>query len=260
MNNNPIISIIMPTFNGEKYLRKSIESFISQDYTNKELIIVDGKSTDSSHKIIEDYSGSHEEIIWVKEKDKGISDAINIGIDISNGDIIGYLGSDDILYEGVFDEIAYNDSWCQFDAIYFNSYSYYINQNKCLLRKCPTIEFTKKSLLSYGTIVGLQNIFFKKYVYDLYKYDTNNKYSMDYEFYLRISKENYLYLYIDRVATANIFDGNISSDFDGKQFDESCEVAKKYANGYGGHLHFSKSYNIYLKGMRLIRRLLKIEH
>jgi glycosyltransferase involved in cell wall biosynthesis len=255
MTNNPIISIIMPNLNGQKYLVKSIESFISQDYVNKELIIVDGKSTDSSHQIIEKYSKTYKEIIWIKEKDKGISDAINIGIDFSSGDIIGFLGSDDILYKGVFDEIAYNNSWCSFDAIYFNSYTHDIKKNKCLLRKCPNMEFTKANILSYGTIVGLQNIFFKRHVYDVYKYDTNNKYSMDYEFYLRISKENYCYLYCDKVATINIFDGNISSDITGGQFDESCEVTKKYSNGYWGHLHFSKYNNIIHKGRKLLRRL-----
>jgi len=240
MANEPLISIIMPNFNGAKYLNKSIESFLLQDYPNKELIIVDNKSVDASHEIIQRYCSNNKEIIWIRETDKGISDAFNIGIDKSKGEIIGYLGSDDLLYKNVLDEIAYAHSWCNFDAIYFDSYSYYINDKKCVLRKCPKIEFTKENLLGYGTIVGWEDIFFKRYIYDSYRYDVNNKYGMDYEFYLRVSSEKYLYLYMDKVATVNMMDNNISMDFDGKQFDEACVVAARYTQGYDGPVYFTK--------------------
>lgn len=233
--------MIMPNFNGEKYIEKSIEYFLDQDYTQKELIIVDGKSTDKSHEIISKYTEKNKNIIWLKHKDKGISDAFNTAIDFCKGDIIGYLGSDDLLFKGVFEEIAYQSKWCDFDAIYFDSYTYYIKDKKCILRKCPDLAFTKDNLLSYGTIVGWQNIFFKKYIYDKYHYDINNRYSMDYEFYLRISHENYMYLYVNQVATINIFDDNISSDQDGKQFLEACEVASRYSGEYSGEIYFSNS-------------------
>ena len=242
---NLFISIIMPNFNGAKYIEQSIKSFINQDYPNRELIIVDGKSTDASHKIIKKYNQKHKNIIWVQEKDKGISNAFNIGFNYTKGDIIGYLGSDDLLYKDIFDEIAYANSWCNFDAIYFDSYVYYVNKEKCFLRKCADIinnnnkslfrkhshvKFNKKNLLRCGPIVGWQNIFFKKHVYKKYKIDEKNKYCMDYEFYLRISEEKYLYLYNNKIATVNIYDENISLDLDGKQFKEICKVTKKYSS------------------------------
>ena len=243
------ISIIMPNFNGEKHIKKSIKHFLLQEYTNKELIILDAKSTDASHEIIEEFTEKNSNILWIKEQDIGISDAFNKGIDVSTGDIIGYLGSDDLLYRGILEEVAYHAEWCDFDAIYFDSYTYYFKERKCILRKCPNLNFSKESLLSYGTIVGWEDIFFKRYIYDKYRYDINNKYSMDYEFYLRISGENYFYLYVNKVATINIFDGNISTDTDGRQFLEACEVARKYSGGYSGTMHFSqnKSFKQYLK-------------
>lgn len=239
MADRPLITIVMPNLNGAKYLRKSIQSFLAQDYPNKELIIVDGKSTDQSHEIIREYSSVHKEVTWIQRPDRGISDAINIGIDYSRGEIIGYLGSDDLLYKDVFNEIDYASSWCDFDAIYFNSFSYFINEKRCVLRKCPDLEFNKENLLRYGTIVGLQNIFFHRRVYDTNRYDVNIKYAMDYEFYLRISRENYLYLYVDRVATINILDGNIS--LGREQSLEACDIALKYAEGYRGPLCYSKN-------------------
>ena len=161
---SPKISIIMPNFNGEKHIKKSIDFFLRQDYQHKELIIVDGKSTDRSHEIIHEFTEKNEDIHWLQEEDSGISDAFNKGIDYCEGDIIGYLGSDDLLYKGILEEIAYQSQWCEFDAIYFDSYTYYFKERKCILRKCPELEFSTNNLLSYGTIVGWQDIYFKKYV------------------------------------------------------------------------------------------------
>lgn len=252
------ISVILPNFNGGKYLEKSIQSFLDQDYNNKELIIIDGKSTDASHQIIENFSNLYSNIIWIKEQDKGISSAFNIGFKYSTGDIIGYLGSDDILYKGLFKEINYLNSWSLFDAVYFNSYTFYISEKKCLLRKCPDIEFNLHNLLSYGTIVGWQNIYFKKEIYNRHKIDESNKTCMDYEFYLRLcSSENLLYLKSDNIATINIFDGNISSDVSGKQMKEAAEVASKYAKSvpYEGHLFGSPKK---LKNQSLLSSIKKL--
>jgi glycosyltransferase involved in cell wall biosynthesis len=257
MIETPTISIIMPNFNGDKHIRKAIEYFLKQDYPYKELIIVDGKSTDNSYKIIDELSNNNNEIHWIKEQDKGISDAFNKGIDFSKGEIIGYLGSDDLLHKDILQEIAYHSQWCEFDAIYFDSYTYYYKEKKCILRKCPDLEFSKENLLSYGTIVGWQDIFFKRYIYDKYRYDIKNKYSMDYEFYLRISHEKYFYLYVNKIATINIFDDNISTDQDGKQFLEACEVARKYSEEYYGNIHFSKKRNLNFNIKNSFKRLLK---
>lgn len=227
---NPLISIILPVFNAEKYLTRCIEQFIAQDYLNKELIIVDGKSSDNSHDIIEVYTNQYPNIKWVKESDTGISNAFNMGISYCKGEIIGYLGADDLLYKGILETIGYHSSIINFDAIYFDSYSYFINDNKCIYRKTPEHVFTLDNHIKYGTIVGWQNIFFRNYIYDKYRYDENNKTCMDYEFYLKISLEPYIYLYVNKVASVNIFDGNITSIHKEKQYKEATAVAEKYAN------------------------------
>lgn len=254
------ISVILPNFNGGKYLEKAIQSFIDQDYSNKELIIVDGKSTDDSHKVIEKFSSSYSNIIWIKEQDKGISSAFNIGYKHATGDIIGYLGSDDIIYKGLFTKINYLNSWSSLDAVYFNSYTFYINEKRCILRKCPDLEFNLESLLSYGTIVGWQNIYFKKEIYDKYAIDETNKTCMDYEFYLRVcSNEKLLFVKSDIISTINIFDNNISTDTNGGQMKEAAKVAKKYAElmSYKGQLFGNyKSANKKKSFVRTIKNLL----
>ncbi|RCS26238.1 glycosyltransferase [Polaribacter sp. WD7] len=94
-----LLSIITATFNSEKTLSKTIESLLSQKTTNFEYIIVDGNSTDKTTEIIKSFEKKFEErninYVWISEKDKGIYDAFNKGIDLASGDWISFLGSDD---------------------------------------------------------------------------------------------------------------------------------------------------------------------
>jgi glycosyltransferase involved in cell wall biosynthesis len=90
------ISIITVVYNNERTIADAIESVLSQSYKNIEYIIVDGDSNDKTKEIITRYSGQIDK--YVSEKDLGIYDAMNKGIKMSTGDIIGILNSDD-LYE-----------------------------------------------------------------------------------------------------------------------------------------------------------------
>ncbi len=93
MINAPLISIITVVYNGEKYLKQAIESVINQTYKNIEYIIIDGGSTDNTLNIIKNY---HQNISkWVSEPDNGLYDAMNKGIKLATGELIGMVNSDD---------------------------------------------------------------------------------------------------------------------------------------------------------------------
>ena len=87
------VSIITATWNSEKTIKEAINSVNKQNYKNIEHIIIDGKSTDSTMNIVNQHA--HSQLINVSEKDKGIYDALNKGISIATGEIIGFLHSDD---------------------------------------------------------------------------------------------------------------------------------------------------------------------
>ncbi|SES15164.1 glycosyltransferase family 2 protein [Pedobacter rhizosphaerae] len=89
------ISIITVVYNGEKYLRDCIESVIGQTYQEIEYIIVDGKSTDGTCAIIQQYRSNIQH--FISEPDKGLYDALNKGIALASGDIVGILNADDQL-------------------------------------------------------------------------------------------------------------------------------------------------------------------
>ncbi len=97
--NSPIFSIIIPVYNAEKTLRKAIDSILTQVFTDFEIIIVDGKSSDSSFQIIGEVSSKYPAIRFVSEKDEGIYDAMNKGIGLAKGEWLYFLGSDDRLFD-----------------------------------------------------------------------------------------------------------------------------------------------------------------
>mgnify|MGYP001225913823 FL=1 len=94
---NPKISIITVVKNNEKLIERNILSLLNQKYKNYEQIIIDGNSTDGTIKIIEKYSKHIEH--FISEEDDGLYYAMNKGIDLASGEIIGILNSDDYYYE-----------------------------------------------------------------------------------------------------------------------------------------------------------------
>ena len=93
---SPLISIITPVRNGDKYLEQTIQSVLAQTYDNIEYIIVDGASTDGTLDIIRKYESQI--AYWVSEPDEGPNDAGNKGVNIASGDYALYLCADDYLY------------------------------------------------------------------------------------------------------------------------------------------------------------------
>ena len=121
------ISIITITYNSAKTLPNTLQSVLSQTYPHIEHIIVDGDSTDGTKELIEAYAkevqkGKDEctrEVRWVSEKDSGIYNAINKGVEMATGDVIGFVHSDDMLFSSdSIEHIANAFSSSNVDLIY----------------------------------------------------------------------------------------------------------------------------------------------
>ena len=93
--NNSLISIIVPVYKVEPYLRKCVESIINQTYTNLEIILVDDGSPDNCGTICDEYALKDSRIKVIHKENGGLSDARNAGLDIATGDYIGFVDSDD---------------------------------------------------------------------------------------------------------------------------------------------------------------------
>src|ERR1035437_731800 len=93
--NNPLISIITPVYNGERFIESCLQSVISQNCPQAEHLIIDGTSRDGTVKIIDRYARQYPHIRWISQKDRGQSSAMNKGVTMSQGKIIGILNCDD---------------------------------------------------------------------------------------------------------------------------------------------------------------------
>ena len=112
------LSLITPSYNSAKTIARTIDSVIAQNYSDLEYIILDGASTDDTLKIIASYQDKIN-IRLVSERDNGIYDAMNKGIKIATGDIIGILNSDDLFNSGeVIKTVADAFADAEIDAVY----------------------------------------------------------------------------------------------------------------------------------------------
>jgi glycosyltransferase involved in cell wall biosynthesis len=241
------ISVILAVLNGKNYLNRSIESFLQQDYHNKELIIIDGKSTDQSHQIIANYQQKYPKLIkWLQDPDTGISNARNIATKKATGDVVGFLGVDDILHKNFFSQLSYYNSINnQYDAMYFDGYV--ISSSLSYHRKSADIAFTFRNLVKNSPIASGECFYYKKHIFDQFGFNENNKHTMDYEFNVALATNNKSFFGIAIPSIFNISDGsNISAKMKNTQRLETVAIQLKYAN------KFSDKLKIYLRRPKLI--------
>lgn len=191
------ISIITVTFNAAETLEASLQSLIEQDYANKELIVIDGGSTDGTLEILEKYK-QHISIL-VTEKDNGLYDALNKGISKATGDLIGILHADDLyLHPAVLSHYVDVLNSSTADAVYANLY--YVNRSDInkIIRKWQSGNYNEQSFYN-GWMPPHPTFFVKRIIYDRYgNFDLNFKTAADYELMLRFILKNHIKIaYLD---------------------------------------------------------------
>lgn len=225
-------SIIVPNYNSGKYIRGCIESIISDQYDNFELFIVDGKSLDDSHSIILQYK-DNAKVHWIKEPDRGISNAFNLALNHCTWDFILYLWSDDYLYPGILSKVnIFLNNITNYSApdfgkvnIFCDSINYYYSENRTEKRVYPTIDINRENLIKYWTIIPLQSIFLNKEWIKSNKLDENYKYTMDYELYFRMIESQQIFLHLPEISNITWLWDNISCNNWNKWWFESLSAS-----------------------------------
>ncbi|MBL7703043.1 MAG: glycosyltransferase [Ferruginibacter sp.] len=190
------VTLITVTLNSEKFLEDAIKSVMAQDYKNIEHIIIDGKSTDGTLAIIEKYKDHVAQ--WVSEKDYSMYDAINKGMKMATGDIIGTLNSDDMLAApDVISRIVENFETKKVDAVYGDLVYVDPDNTAQVLRKWKGGEYSIKKF-HYGWMPAHPTFYFRRKLLETCGYYETHFFSAaDYEFMTR-------YLYYHKVSAAYV--------------------------------------------------------
>jgi len=195
------VSIITATYNSAKYIASSLNSIFNQDYKDIECIIIDGDSKDQTKSIIKTYQRKNLNITLVSEADNGIYDALNKGIKLATGDLIGFVHSDDNLASPhIISELVLAIKEKQAFGIYGDlQYVSQLDTSK-LIRDWKSCVFSK-SLLKKGWMPPHPTLFLKKEVYQKHgNFNQNYKISADYDFMLRVLKDKTLrFVYLPKV-------------------------------------------------------------
>ncbi len=180
------VSIITATYNSVHKLQRAIDAVAQQDYPDLEHILIDGGSTDGTLELIQK---NQERIAHViSEKDNGIYDALNKGIHLATGHIIGFLHSDDVFEnEKVISTIVQKFKECNADVVYGNvTYLSHSDGKKRLVRYWASSPFDPKSL-KFGWMPPHPTVYCKREVYeDCGLYDASFRIAADYDFILRL--------------------------------------------------------------------------
>lgn len=207
------ITIITVSFNSQKTIARTIESVVGQSYDNIEYCIVDGNSSDGTVDIIKRYYALFPDIIkYVSEPDEGIYDAMNKGIRMSSGEIVGIVNSDDWLEKDaiqfVYDSVATNDF--SMDCIYTGGIMFH-GKHKDIAMMPNLLEMKKKSRMYYMGGIKHPATFVPRRIYNSFGlYNAEMKISADTDFILRCYFGGVAIIPMNRILS-NMAEGGIST-------------------------------------------------
>lgn len=179
-------SLITVAYNSSKTITDTIESVLNQTYSDIEYVIIDGNSTDDTLSIIKSYEPMfNNRLRWVSEKDAGLYDAMNKGLKVATGDIVGILNSDDLFCDSKAVEkiVQVFENTKNLDGVYADLY--YVEQNNInkIVRKWVT---GNKKKFNSGWHPAHPTLYLKKEVYDNFGYfDLDFRLAADFEIMLR---------------------------------------------------------------------------
>jgi GT2 family glycosyltransferase len=203
LHQQPLVSIVTPSYNQAVYLEQTIRSVLEQDYPHVEYFVVDGASTDNSVEIIKKYSwelggllptdqqqsvGFHKIDWWVSEKDSGQGEAINKGLARTQGEIIAWLNSDDYYLPGTLSKVVkIFEENPEIVMVYGDMLA--VDAQRRTMNVLKYEQLTLQDLLCFQ-IIGQPSVFFRREVYEKTGgFDTSLHYLLDHHLWIRIAQQ-----------------------------------------------------------------------
>ncbi|MEW5798819.1 MAG: glycosyltransferase family 2 protein [Bacteroidota bacterium] len=182
----PKISIVTPSFNQGEYLEQTICSVLDQQYPNLEYFIFDGGSTDGSVDIIKKYGSQL--TYWVSEKDRGQADAVYRGFEMSTGDIVAWINSDDFYLPGAFKKVAAMFASHRNAEMIVGAHTV-VDERGVVVERYAAYNQDFDSLLLFGQRIPQMSTFLKREVFfAVGGFDRTLQFAFDYDLFLRVTR------------------------------------------------------------------------
>lgn len=253
----PLISVIIPSFNQGQFIEETLLSVLGQNYPKLELIVIDGGSTDKTVEILENYSNRIS--YWHSQKDDGQGDAINKGINMSHGDVICWLNSDDMFLPGILFDVAhrFKDKLNENYLIYGASISLYQSGEELNAIANPSSPFDAFTLTYKDFIVQPSTFWTRKLWQTAGELNLTYNYVLDWDWFIRASKIAKVE-YISKFYSIYRYHPNHKTSRGGAaRRKEVLTIVKTYSSEYWAALftEVDQHYERVIKAIKLLGRI-----
>ncbi len=227
----PTITIITPSYNQGVFIEQTIDSILSQGYPNLEYIVLDGGSTDGTLDVLRKYD---DRLVWISEKDRGQSDALNKGFRMATGEVIGFLNSDDYYEPGALMQVGRFFAERP-DAAWVTGKCRTVDPHGREIRKLITLyKQIWLRLRSYRVLLVLNYIsqpatIWRRSVWEAVGgLDERLHYAMEYDYWLRIGQQFKLDVLDEDLACFRVHPASKAGSSERNQFQSELAIAERY--------------------------------
>ena len=201
----PKVTIVIPVYNGEKYVREAIDSALKQTYKNIEILVINDGSKDKSDSVIKEYG---DKIRYISKENGGVSTVLNLAIKEMKGEFFSWLSHDDRYYpEKIETEVNFliDSQLLGKKVILYSDYDLIDEKSKILsvaIKDHNMLEEKEEYALLRGTVNGITLLIPKMAFDDCGNFDENLRCAQDYDLWYRMMKKGYHYKHIPKVLAS----------------------------------------------------------
>ena len=254
MSSSPRITVLMPVYNCELYIKEAIDSILNQSFSDFEFIIIDDASSDSTVSIIKAYDDPRIQLI-VKQQNSGYTNSLNYGLSIAKGEYIARMDGDDISFSERFEkQIAFLDK--NPDVVLCGTFFKIIGMDKIIV--VPEGHEDIKLAMLKDCCIGHPTVMMRRETLERHAliYDVNKEPAEDYDLWTRILVVGKLHNLQEALLDYRVHNSQVSQKRNNQQRNTAAEIKVSLFN----HLSFEKSTETQNLLMKIVRRELLSFH